>query len=119
MLNNKKDIKLWLEEYNIKNYIINGDLTVDVFQDVDIGNRKLNEIPVKFNIVNGDFYCDSNKLSSLKDCPKEVSGDFVCTHNKLTSLDYLPRVNINSVYSDFPKKYVLDFFIKNRPEDLI
>jgi hypothetical protein len=31
----------------------------------------------------------------------------------------LPMVNINSIHSDFSKEYILDFFIKNRPEDLI
>jgi hypothetical protein len=140
MLNNREDIESWLKKYNIKNYTINDDLTVDVNGSVYISNTSLKEIPIQFNIVNGVFDCSHNELTSLKGCPKEVNGSFYCYNNKLTSLesgptevrgnfdcdnneltslDYLSRININSIYSDFPKEYVLDFFIKNRPEDLI
>lgn len=48
-------------------------------------------MPVRFNKVNGDFYCSYAHLTSLEGAPKVVSGSFVCTHNHLTSLEGAPH----------------------------
>jgi len=48
-------------------------------------------------IYEGDFYCWSNKLTSLEGSPKEVHGDFSCYNNNLTSLKGSPEI----VYGHF------------------
>ena len=74
-------IRAWLDKMNIKNYTINKD-GVDVKGNVEISNRNLVEIPIKFNKVGGDFYCDNNKLTSLEGAPEKVGGSFYCYNNK-------------------------------------
>ena len=78
------------EEYNIKNYSINPDGSIDVEGDVVILifiNELPNELPIKFNKVNGNFYCSYNNLSTLKNFPNEVSGETFLYGNPLKSLD--------------------------------
>ena len=70
----------------------------NVPKGVDLHNQNLTEIPIKFNIVNGYFYCDNNELTSLKNCPKEVKGDFHCAGNRLTSLKYSPKIVKGNFY---------------------
>ena len=89
---NKQDIINWLDKYNIKNYTINEDLTVDVDGNVNLYSKGLTEIPVQFNKINGNFGCSDNKLTSLKGFPKEVNGYFWCSVNKLTTLEYGPEI---------------------------
>ena len=89
-LTDKNTIREWLYEMNIINYTINDDLTVDVDDDVDINNKNIIEIPIKFNRINGTFYCIDNNLVSLKGCPSYVKFNFVCTDNILTSLEFCP-----------------------------
>jgi len=78
-------------KYKIKNYTINSDNSVDVDGDVDLWGKKLESIPLNFNIVNGYFYCGRNYLTSLKGCPVRVGYWFSCHRNKLTSLQYSPQ----------------------------
>ena len=67
--------------YDITNYTINTDGSIDVHESVYINGWDLDEIPLNFNKVEGLFYCDSNQLTSLEGCPKEVRGDFWCINN--------------------------------------
>jgi hypothetical protein len=78
-------------KYNIKNYTINSDNSVDVDGDADFWDKKLESIPLNFNIVNGYFECGDNHLTSLKGCPVRVGDYFYCYSNKLTSLKYSPQ----------------------------
>jgi hypothetical protein len=41
-------------------------------------------------IVEGEFRCSDNELTSLKGCPQTVTGNFYCHSNKLTSLKHAP-----------------------------
>ena len=77
-------------DYGISPYTINPDGSIDVDNSVHIDNKGLSELPLKFNIVTGDFRCVYNNLTSLKGAPKHVSGHFLCYENNLTSLQYLP-----------------------------
>lgn len=61
-----KTIEEWCKKLNIKNYIINADGTVDIDGDVNIFDRNLDRIPIKFGIVTGYFCCSRNKLKILK-----------------------------------------------------
>lgn len=88
---------LLCREYNIENYIINNDDSIDVFGDVRINRHNIDKIPIKFRNVYGDFCCYSNKLTTLENCPVLVEGDFVCSWNKLTNLKGSPSI----VYGDY------------------
>ena len=78
------------KRYDIKNYIINDDGTIDVNGDVYLFNKGLVELPLTFNKVTGYFECDGNNLTTLKGGPKWVGDYFYCSNNKLTSLEFSP-----------------------------
>ena len=74
--------------------------------DVDLSERGLTELP-DFSkvVVNGNFYCSNNQLTSLENAPSEVGGNFNCYSNNLTSLKGAPsEVNGNFDCSDNPLK---------------
>lgn len=80
--------------YKIKNYTINDDMSLDVDGSVNIcsyGKADINELPLTFNKISGDFKVISNRLTTLKGCPKIVGGNFDCTYNQLTSLEGCPE----------------------------
>jgi hypothetical protein len=83
-------ISLICKKYNIKNYTINGDGSIDVVGNVNLWNKGLTELPLIFNRVTGDFDCGNNRLTSLKGCPRWIEGDFWCSNNRLTSLEFSP-----------------------------
>jgi hypothetical protein len=86
------DIREYLESHAIEDYIINGNGTVDVDGDVDIGySSTLGYIPVKFGRVDGDFNCQNMGLKTLKNTPDVVTGGFYCQENDITSLEHLPK----------------------------
>lgn len=106
-------------KYNIKNYTINNDRSINVDGDVLLYGLSLTKIPLKFKVVNGSFFCNLNGLTTLENCPEEVLGDFYCndnqlvtlkggplkiggnydcSHNYLISLNYLPKIKNESSY---------------------
>ena len=68
----------------------NADGSIDVDRDVDLSGLNLKKLPLKFNKVNGSFYCNSNKLTTLNGSPKDVL-NFYCSSNLLTSLEGGPE----------------------------
>ena len=81
------------EKYDIKNYTINPDGSIDVDDGVDLSGKDLIKIPLKFNKVNGWFDCSYNRLTTLKGCPKRVFGQyFQCQRNMLIDLEHFPIV---------------------------
>lgn len=81
------------KKYEIKNYTINSDGSIDVHDSVYLNGRNLTEIPLQFNYVWGSFHCHNNKLTSLKGSPKRLLGQyFQCQDNQLTDLEYFPIV---------------------------
>jgi hypothetical protein len=87
----KNLIEALCKKYDIKNYTINPDGSIDVMGDVSLNSKQLRHIPLKFNKVGGDFDCNNNRLGSLKGCPVIVGGNFNCSNNHLTSLEGCPR----------------------------
>ena len=81
----------WLKKMDITDYSVDSEGFVNVDGDVDISNKKLTSIPVKFGYVGGYFYCHYNNLSSLQGAPREVGGYFYCHYNNLSSLQGAPR----------------------------
>jgi hypothetical protein len=88
-------------KYNIENYTINDDGTIDVNGDVNLYNKGLTELPIRFNKVTGWFFCRNNKLTTLKDCPRWVGSNFSCVNNKLTSLEFGPEYVGNDFVCNF------------------
>jgi hypothetical protein len=84
-------------KYGIENYKVNSNGTVDVFGNVVLMHLDLEEIPIVFRRVNGNFTCHNNRLTSLKGSPLIVNGYFDCSFNFLTSLEYSPTI----VYGDY------------------
>jgi hypothetical protein len=78
-------------------YKINEDGTVDAKGIVDISEKGLTKIPIKFGKVTGQFYCNNNNLTDLENAPREVTGDFTCNNNSLTTLKGCP----SKIGSDF------------------
>ena len=77
-----EDIDEICKKYNIKNYSINTDGSIDAKDIIDLFNKQLIKLPLKFNKVNSSFACNYNKLTSLEGSPKEVNGWFDCSWNK-------------------------------------
>ena len=78
------------KKYNIENYTINEDGSIDVNGNVDLIDKKLIELPLNFNEVTGYFNCNGNKLTTLKGSPKYVEDGFYCGYNDLPSLEFGP-----------------------------
>lgn len=89
----KNEIEKVLKKYNIKNYTIHDDGTVDVEGDVNLSNRRITRFPVNFGKVTGEFNCFScMALETLQGAPKSVGEDFNCHFcPKLTSLQGAPE----------------------------
>jgi hypothetical protein len=95
-----EDIHYMCKKYEIEDYIINEDGSIDVRDDVNLSQIiKLNEVifrnVLRFRNVIGDFDCTYNKLSSLKFKnqmipPISINGDFFGGYNNLTSLEGSP-----------------------------
>ena len=94
------DIASICKKYKIENYTINPDGSVDVNDDVNLFNKKLDCLPLKFGRVNGNFYCSHNKLTTLEGCPVEVGETFDCSYNLLASLEGCPKIIGRSFYCD-------------------
>ena len=86
------DIDKICKKYGIENYIINPDGSIDVDNYVNLYNKELKKLPIKFNKVNGYFDCSFNNLTSLEGSPKEVNSSFHCHNNKLISFEYAPKI---------------------------
>ena len=86
-----EDIDSICKKYGIKNYTINPDGLVDVDDDVELYNKGLTKLPLKFGKVTGNFDCSYNQLITLEGSPISVDGGFYCYNNKLTTLEGGPR----------------------------
>ena len=71
--------------------------------DLDLSDLNLTKLPeiLKNISVGRDFFCNTNNLTSLENCPKTVGGSFYCGHNKLTSLDGATEYVGGSFYCSF------------------
>lgn len=87
----RKDIDSICKKYGIKNYTINKDQSIDVDGDVDLYNKRLTKLPLKFRKVYGNFDCSVNKIKSLKGSPNWVGKDFDCKVNLLKTLEDGPE----------------------------
>ena len=124
-MKSSSEIEEICREYNIRNYTINEDGSIDVDEDVDLESKRLTELPLNFNEVTGNFYCNGNNLTTLKGSPKYVGGGFYCSHNYLTSLEFGP-IEVDGIFNcsknkltslEFsPEKIGFDFSCCNNPK---
>ena len=129
----KQQIINWLEKHEVKSYKLVPDeqygFIVNVNGDIDLGNKKLLSILIKFSKVTGSFncsdnkltslefspqtvdgfYCNDNKLASLEFCPQTVGSDFSCSGNQLTSLEFCPQTVSGNFYCNDNKLTSLEF----------
>ena len=114
--------------YNITNYVINRDESVDVNENVFIDNIDLETFPFKFGKIRGGFNCSNNELKTLKGAPNEITLFFNCTGNNLTTLiDGPKKVGgayycsdnlLNDVYG-FPEHFNGSYYMGNNPVEEI
>ncbi|MFA7090968.1 MAG: hypothetical protein WC149_03850 [Arcobacteraceae bacterium] len=92
-LTNKQDISKWLDKYNVKNYRILDDMSVNVDGHVRLADRlaNLSKLPLSFNEVEGDFDISDNELISLEGSPRKVGGNFLAFKNEISSLRGGPK----------------------------
>ncbi|HDL74993.1 MAG TPA: hypothetical protein ENH06_01235 [bacterium] len=76
----------------------NSDGSYSFTEGIDLSNLGLTSFPIRFKDVKGSFYCDRNKLASLKGAPQTVAEDFDCSGNKLTSLKGAPQIVRRNFY---------------------
>jgi len=90
----EQEIKDLCSEYDITDYQIRDDGSIDVDRGVDLRYKlgDLKQLTLTFNEVNGFFSCGNNILTTLEGCPKKVSRFFDCSYNRLTSLEYSPKI---------------------------
>jgi len=86
-----EDIDSICKKYNIENYTINADGTVDVNGDVYLSSEALTKLPLKFGKVTGYFNCNNNQLITLEGGPRSVGEYFDCSYNQLITLEGGPR----------------------------
>lgn len=107
----KSLINIVCEIYRIDNYTINDDYSIDVHGRVDLSNKELYEIPLKFNNIYGDFLINMNNLTSLKNSPKYIEGGFSCYSNDLKSLENCPECTV--INFGFNNIKTIEFLNKN------
>ena len=103
LVGDKKNLGLIKQEgkyYDVlhlpKKFVVKGNLY--------LSDRNLTELPdLSDVIIEGDFHCENNQLTSLKGAPKAVGGSVFCSKNKLISLEGAPQ-EVNG-----------DFFCRNNP----
>jgi hypothetical protein len=91
------------EKFGIKKWTLNEDGSIDVDDNVNLYNKKLTKLPIKFRNVNGNFNCSFNDLISLEGCPKYVGKYFLCNNNNLSSLKGSPEWVVGSFYCNSNK----------------
>jgi hypothetical protein len=94
----ERSIEDWCEEFNLSNYNINDNGTVDVHDGVNLTLRGLYKMPIQFGVVYGYFNCNHNSLSSLEGSPVKLGGGFLCGSNNLITLDGLNILRVNEYF---------------------
>lgn len=113
----EEKFSLLFEGFDPKHMTINADQTVDYSDGVYIQECKLEKIPIKFNKVDGNFYCQDNSLVTLEGAPNIVTGRFLCQYNNLKNLkggpsyagEYLATDNPIDSIEWLPKEVENDF----------
>jgi len=101
------------KKYEIQNYSINSDGSIDVNGDVNLKNyTEINKLPIRFGKITGDFTCISLGIYTFDGFPHTVGGHFICSYSwNLTSMvggpsivggDYIITANAISALDGVP-----------------
>jgi hypothetical protein len=97
MYTNKIEIQNWLDEHAVSHYVINDNLTVDVNNNVKFiptqyqqNQVLMNDFPIKFGKILGDFEVYNQNFSSFKNFPNTIRGTLNIYNNNFTSLKDMP-----------------------------
>ncbi len=112
-MNHKKIHKL-CEKYDITEYNINPDGSIDVYEHVHLYNNTIPKLPFIFNRVDGDFLCNNTTLTTLEGVPRYVAGFFDCSGNELSSLEHFP--DFVEGFIDIDGNYFSQCFIEHLDE---
>jgi len=87
-------IEKWVGKIIIPSCVINDDLTLKGLTAINLDYTFEGNFPdyIQFDTVDKWFSVCGNKLTSLKGCPKKIGGNFYCDSNELTSLEYAPII---------------------------
>ncbi len=80
-----------LDDFNIVNYTINSDETVDVDGSVNLSFKNIHRLEIQFNKVMGNFSISGNPLITMKGLPKYIEGTLSCNLTSLETLEYFPE----------------------------
>ena len=112
----EQEIHNMCRKFNIRNYTINPDGSIDVDGNVNICDYELTNIPIRFHKVRGWFDCSNNNLTTLENSPTIMNGKFFCTSNKLTNLIGCPKnIHMSSYFFNNPLESLEGY---NNYEDL-
>ena len=112
------------KKYNIENYTINPDGSIDVDGSVYISGYRLSKLPLKFNRIRYNFYCGNNLLTTFENFPIEVGFNFNCSYNLITSLKGCPKYvggnftmynNLIDTIDNLPQTIKNDFDLRKNP----
>ena len=89
----KKEIdRLLTKHFNIHGEIeYHDDGSISVDGDVNLTNKYITHLPVKFRKVSGYFHCDYTNITSLEGSPQDVGRYFSCSDTKIISLKGGPK----------------------------
>jgi predicted DNA-binding ArsR family transcriptional regulator len=90
-------VNIYLSRQNISS-LKNIDIPEIVEGNFDCGNNDLTTLKGAPKSVDGGFNCVNNNLTSLEYAPEKVEGDFECSNNDLTTLEYAPKSVGGSFY---------------------
>ncbi len=88
---NMYKIEKILDVFNIVNYTINYDETIDVYGSVDLSFKNIHRLEIQFNRVIGNFSISGNPLTTMKGLPKYIEGTLHCNMTSLKTLKYFPE----------------------------
>ncbi len=108
-IQNKAEIEAWLDEHKVRNYSLakheEYGYVVNIDGGVNLNNKNLTTIPVKFGRVKKHFNVFSNQLTNLDFCPNYVGTDFLIDGNNISSLEGMPRfIGGNAALNNNPIK---------------
>ena len=90
LLRKKEEIEAWLEKYEIQDYQLIKDekygYVVNVFEFINLSNKGLKSIDVKFNEIKSSLICNYNELESFEGFPEKILIGLHIGNNKFTSL---------------------------------
>lgn len=99
-LKNKREVELWLLLNKVNKYVVNDDLSVEVFDSVNLGKLSLEELPIKFTTIHGNFVVENNSLTNYKNFPDLVNGHLNMFGNKIKTIDGFNTIVKGHIFSD-------------------